>query len=63
MRINKFKNFIGLCACEGCFKLMKAKAIVYAEKDGAIKTVTRFWVCHDCAWKICCPDLADKEAL
>ena len=52
MRLNTFKNYIGLCACKGCFKRIGCKVEVEAEKDGVKKIINRFWVCQDCAFDI-----------
>lgn len=61
MRINAFKNYIGLCACKGCFKLFKVKIEFAAEKDGVKVINKRFWLCHDCIDKLFIPDLREED--
>lgn len=52
MRINTFKNYIGLCACKGCFKKMTCCVEVAAEKAGVTVIHKRFYVCSDCTFKV-----------
>lgn len=59
MRIKKYKNIIGLCAVKGCRKLMKTQVEVKGQTEHNITIINSFYVCHDCAWKICCPDLQE----
>lgn len=57
MRIKRVKNFIGLCACEGCRKRLINHIEIKFEKRGG-KTVKppfnvrRFWVCEDHTWEL-----------
>lgn len=50
MVIRKYKNLIGLCACEGCKKAIAVKVEV-ADKIN-LKIKQRFYVCNDCSWKV-----------
>lgn len=52
MRLNTFKNYIGLCACKGCFKRMSCCVEVAAEKAGVTVIHKRFYVCSDCTFKV-----------
>lgn len=61
MRLNTFKNYIGLCACKGCFKLIKVRVEIAAEKDGVKVINKKFWICHDCIGKIFAPDLSEED--
>lgn len=61
MIINKYKNYIGLCAHKGCFKPFKVKIELAAEKDGVKVINKRFWLCHDCTWKLFKPDLTEED--
>lgn len=60
MRINKYKNYIGLCAHKGCFKLFKVKFECVAEKDRVKTVINEFWLCHDCVEKAFTPDLEEE---
>ncbi len=57
MTIKRVKNFIGLCACEGCRKRFKVCIEITINKKGG-KTVKppfnirRFWLCDDHTWDI-----------
>lgn len=52
MRINKFKNLIGLCACKGCFKPFKVKIEVKGEKEGVQVNKISFSICEECVFKL-----------
>lgn len=61
MRINTFKNYIGLCACKGCFKPLKVEIEVKTEKDGVLVIKNKFWLCHDCIDKAFAPDIREED--
>lgn len=55
MRINTYKNYIGLCACKGCYKRIKVKIEVKDDLGdgwGTVRTKQRFWLCHNCISKL-----------
>ena len=61
MRINKFKNCIGLCACKGCFNFFDIKCEIELEKEDGTKVIgKKFSVCSDCAFDLV-KDIAIKE--
>lgn len=57
MTVKRVKNFIGLCACEGCKKCFKVCIDIKFNKKG-VKTVKppfnvrRFWLCDDHTWDL-----------
>lgn len=57
MNIKRIKNFIGLCACEGCRKRLENCIEIKFNKKGG-KTVKppfnvrRFWLCDDHTWEM-----------
>ena len=62
MRLNTFKNYIGLCACKGCFNRLEVKIEVETENEAGVKVLKkRFWLCHDCTWKLLEPDLTEDD--
>lgn len=57
MNIIRIKNFIGLCACEGCRKHFKICVELKFKKIGGniVKPpfyLRRFWLCEDHTWEI-----------
>ena len=57
MKILRVKNFIGLCACEGCRKRIENRISIKFHKKGG-KTINppfnvrRFWLCDDHTWEM-----------
>ncbi len=51
MKINKLKNYIGLCAIEGCRHrfdvLVEIKTIA---PDGHETNERKFWICNEHTW-------------
>ncbi len=53
MRINKLKNYIGLCAIEGCRHKFKVLVEVKSKtSDGRLINEHKFWVCNEHTWNL-----------
>lgn len=51
MRINKLKNCIGLCACEGCRQPLKVLIEIKSKaSDGRLINKRKFWLCYEHSW-------------
>ena len=62
MKINRLKNYIGLCACEGCFKFYEVNVEIIAEREDGTQVLKKnFSVCQDHAWKFLTPDIDAED--
>lgn len=57
MEINRFKNFIGLCACKGCRnRFINRIKITFNTKGGkTIKApfnIRKYWLCDEHTWEL-----------
>lgn len=57
MSIKRYKNLIGLCACEGCRnRFINCITIRFEKKGGKIVkapfNIRRFWCCEDHTWAL-----------
>lgn len=62
MRINKFKNLIGLCACKGCFKFYEVNVDIAAEREDGTQVIKRkFRLCQACSLDYILAVLPEEE--